>query len=228
MRAVVSDFSFWWDDARLLYSAPFRWNSWQASLSFAAVIVVLAAMLVDSIVRVAFGHLHGPLADIVFGFGHWYGTGKATLYLFLFMYAGGIVVRLARPRLLGVLIAESYVLSGILTTGIKSLLGRWRPYAGNGRLSFVPFTTGPNEHLSLPSGHATVAFALSAVMEGMVENRLWKIAWYSLSVIIALSRIYHDQHWLSDVLLSAIIGTTAGVWLVNKHLIPLRAEPNDA
>jgi membrane-associated phospholipid phosphatase len=91
----------------------------------------------------------------------------------------------------------------------------------------VPFTTGPNDHLSLPSGDATVAFALSAVMAGMIENRLWKIAWYGLAVVTALSRIYHDQHWLSDVLLSTIIGTIVGVWMVNKHLIPLRAEPED-
>jgi len=227
MRDVVSDFSFWWEDARLLYSAPLRWNGRQVSQAFAAVIVVLFAMLVDSIVRAAFAYLHASIADTVFGWGHWYGTGKATLYLFLLLYIGGLVLRQMHARILGMLVAESYVFSGILTTGIKSLLGRWRPYAGHGSLSFVPFTTGPNDHLSLPSGDATVAFALSAVMAGMIENRLWKIAWYGIAVVTALSRIYHDQHWLSDVLLSTIIGTTVGVWLVNKHLVPLRAEPED-
>jgi membrane-associated phospholipid phosphatase len=79
-------------------------------------------------------------------------------------------------------------------------------------------TWGPNDHLSLPSGHATVAFALSSVIAGLYPRRWWQIFWYALAVITAVSRMYHDQHWLSDVLFSALLGTAVGVWLVNQHL----------
>lgn len=227
-RIVATDFRVWWRDARLLYSAPLRWEGRERSLAVAAASLVVIAMILDTIVRVGLSYVHSPMADAVFRFGHWYGTGKATLYAFLVLYAGGLVLKLGRARLLGVLVAESYVLSGVLTLACKSLFGRWRPYTGHGSFAYFPFTLGPNDHLSLPSGHATVAFALSAVMAGAAQHRLWKIAWYALAIITALSRIYHDQHWLSDVLLSTVIGTSVGIWLMNNHFNPLLAETKDA
>ena len=182
-------------------------------------LVVSLSCFVDNALRTESAAWHNWLLDALFGFGHWYGGGQPTMYLLLGAYVLGLIAGVDRLRNAGALIAESYVLSGILTIVIKSLFGRWRPFAGHGSFAFTPFTTGPNEHLSLPSGHATVAFALSSVMAGMFDNRLWRASWYGAAVVTAISRVYHDQHWLSDVMLSAIIGTSVGIWLVRRPTI---------
>jgi len=161
--------------------------------------------------------LHGQYQDQIFSFGHWYGQGTATLWLFVIFYISGLAASQDRLRFNGVLIGEAYLFSGIVTIGLKSLLGRWRPYTNQGSFSFLPFTAGPNDHLSFPSGHVTVAFALSSVMAGFHSNKIRKGFWYLLAIITAISRIYHDDHWLSDVVCSALIGTTVGNWLTKNQ-----------
>jgi len=161
--------------------------------------------------------LHGQYQDQIFNLGHWYGQGTATFLLFVVFYLSGLVAQRDRIRFTGLLIGEAYLFSGVVTISLKSLLGRWRPCTHHGSFAFSPFTTGPNEHLSFPSGHVTIAFALSSVMAGCHANKIWKTGWYLLALITAISRIYHDDHWLSDVVCSALIGTTVGIWLTKDY-----------
>ncbi|MGE5456781.1 MAG: phosphatase PAP2 family protein, partial [Methanococcaceae archaeon] len=111
---------------------------------------------------------------------------------------------------------ESFIYSGLIVTIIKSVFGRWRPFAEHGNFSFVFFTPGPNDHLSLPSGDVAIAFAFSSVMAALFENKLWKIFWYMLALLAALGRIYHDQHWLSDTMLAAAITIWVGNFVNNR------------
>jgi membrane-associated phospholipid phosphatase len=217
LKVVRSDLRRVVQDGRRLYSAPVRWSAtgWSAFMFFA--LAIAGCFVADDVVRQWFATQHNAMRDAVFSFGHWYGTGKPTLYIFASLYLVGIMFGIAIIREKGLLIAESYLLSGIVTIAVKSLLGRWRPDTGHGSLAFFPLTWGPNDHLSFPSGHATVAFALSSVIAGAYPHRWWQIFWYALAAITAVSRMYHDQHWLSDVLFSAILGTSVGVWLVKQH-----------
>lgn len=84
------------------------------------------------------------------------------------------------------------------------------PYTGHGSFAFVGTTFGPNGHLSLPSEDVGVAVAYSMILAGFSENKLWKGVWYLLGALTCLGRIYHDQHWLSDVVLAAIISISVG------------------
>jgi len=213
-------------DGRMLYSAPLRWSATGWGVFTFFILAIVASFFVDDIARQWLATQRSSMWDLVFGFGHWYGTGEPTLLAFACLYVPGIVFATARLRKTGVLIAESYLLSGVLTIAVKSLLGRWRPYTGHGSFAFFPLTWGPNDHLSFPSGHATVAFALSSVIAGMYPHRWWQIFWYALAVIAAVSRMYRDQHWLSDVLFSALLGTTLGVWLVNERFQRNRGDVN--
>jgi len=202
-------------DARLLYTRPLHWRTKEWSLFMIIILAISFIYFIDNEVRTDIAGWHNGLLDAIFGFGHWYGGGKPTMYILLAMYGLGLIAGAVRLRNTGALIAESYILAGMLTISIKSLFGRWRPYTGHGSFNFVPFTTGPNDHLSFPSGHVTVAFALSSVMAGMFDNWIWKASWYGAAAITAFSRVYHDQHWLSDDMLSAIIGTSVGIWLLH-------------
>jgi membrane-associated phospholipid phosphatase len=56
---------------------------------------------------------------------------------------------------------ESGLTAGILTTGIKALIGRERPYATNNPFKFKPFSiTSRTKYHSFPSGHTIMAWAM--------------------------------------------------------------------
>jgi membrane-associated phospholipid phosphatase len=65
------------------------------------------------------------------------------------------------------------------------------------------------DSLSLPSGHASTAFALATVAE---RHYGWKAGApaYGLAACIGLSRIESNRHHLSDVVAGAMIGTIVG------------------
>ena len=55
-----------------------------------------------------------------------------------------------------------------------------------------------------------VAFAVSTVMADYSDNLFWKSFWYGGAGLVALSRVYHNQHWVSDVFLGGAIGFFVG------------------
>jgi len=199
------------------FTLPLRWTRRQSIQFMSLFVVILSLMTLDESVRIFIQTAHNPIADIICDFGHWYGTGNPTLFLFLICYIGGMLFRESRLHITGLSIFEAYIFSGMINTLLKSLVGRWRPFMEQGNLEFSPFIFGPNEHLSMPSGHVTAAFALSSIMAGMIENQLWKWMWYFFAIVTAFSRMYHDQHWLSDVICAGFIGFGTGYFLLKSQ-----------
>ena len=208
----------------MFFSSSFSWKKKEWLIFATSSLFVLLAFLADGSVRLGVSALHTPVLDALFGFGRWYGRGIATAAIFLGCYLFGLFFRSPDVRRLGIAVAYSYSVAGILTTGLKSLFGRWRPFTNFGTMKFTPFVAGSNDFLSLPSGHVTVAFALSSTMAAMNKNIVWKTLWYTIAVITACSRIYHDEHWLSDVLLAAAIGNIVGVWARNHYDLGQKEE----
>lgn len=122
------------------------------------------------------------------------------------------------------MILQSYLYPGVLTISLKSIIGRWRPAAGHGHLMFSPMITGPNSHLSFPSGDVAVVFGLAVIMGGLSKNVIWKGAWILLAILTSLSRIYYDAHWFSDVVFSFVNATVAAVWLLRKNRAVMSAS----
>jgi membrane-associated phospholipid phosphatase len=107
------------------------------------------------------------------------------------------------------MLMESLLWTGVVTTVIKYTFGRARPYMNEGNVRFhgIQFS---DKYLSFPSGHAAVAFTLSSVLSERINNTAASIGLYTLAGLTGAARIYHDQHWLSDVFLGAVIGTSVG------------------
>jgi membrane-associated phospholipid phosphatase len=107
-------------------------------------------------------------------------------------------------------VLEALVFGGALNLTMKSAFGRSRPYINAGAMTFQPiqFTT---EKTAFPSGHSTVAFAVSTVLSERIGNPFVSVGLYALAGLTGLSRMYNDVHWASDVLLGAAIGTGAGL-----------------
>jgi undecaprenyl-diphosphatase len=100
----------------------------------------------------------------------------------------------------------------LFVTVIKRLIGRARPFVGGQAdpLQFLPLVWR-SEYASLPSGHATTAFA-ALVAVGLIWPRLRAIMW-AYALIVALSRVVVLAHHPSDVVAGAILGAV-GAWLV--------------
>jgi membrane-associated phospholipid phosphatase len=115
----------------------------------------------------------------------------------------------------------------LLAEGVGSLLkrvvGRARPYMSNtSEPRDFSFGTGfgSGDRRSLPSGHTYAAFALASAVTS--ESRDWwpRSTWmvapitYGAATMVGLSRMYHNQHWASDIVLGAAVGTFSGLKLV--------------
>jgi membrane-associated phospholipid phosphatase len=125
---------------------------------------------------------------------------------------------------------ESVVLATGITGVLKGLLGRSRPYVTadtNPRdFKFGKGFSG-EDRSSFPSGHTTVAFAAASSVTSEAQ-RLWPgHTWivapvmYGGATLVGLSRMYHNKHWASDVVLGAGIGTFSGIKVVRySHAHP--------
>ncbi len=105
-----------------------------------------------------------PVANGVAEAGRVYGEGWTGVGLSVGVYALGMAVQNDDVRVTGRLLAEALVCAGLTTTLLKSAFGRARPYNEVGAFVFQPPQLTNDAFLSLPSGHTTVAFALSSVL----------------------------------------------------------------
>lgn len=120
-------------------------------------------------------------------------------------------------RELGFLVAESYLFTGGVTGAIKYSFGRERPRLDGSAFSFHPFAFRNDDFLSFPSGHTSTSFALSTVLASRMNTGFLKALIYVPAFAAGLSRIYQNQHWLSDVFFGAFLGYYIGSRLVDRN-----------
>ena len=117
---------------------------------------------------------------------------------------------------------EAAILGSAITGALKVALGRSRPYVSNDTNPHdFKFAKGTkSDRQSFPSGHTTTAFAVASSVTAEV-HRMWpQYQWYVGPVmyggatLVGLSRMYHDQHWASDIALGAAVGTFSGLKVV--------------
>ena len=115
-------------------------------------------------------------------------------------------------------IGQASLYAGALSFILKLAIGRSRPYLNEGANSFHPFSSIFNQdNKSMPSGHSTVAFVLSTVLSRNVESPVLKVIAYLPAVLTLISRVYQDQHWVSDTFAGAALGYFIGTWVVDHH-----------
>lgn len=133
------------------------------------------------------------------------------------LYSSGLLFKNEDVRETGLMVFEAGALSGTVTTFLKVAFGRERPYVSGEKFRFHPFSFGGNKFYSLPSGHATLSFAISTVLASRFEDRFVKFLIYTPAVLTALARVYNNQHWFSDIFLGSAIGYFSGVYIINSH-----------
>jgi hypothetical protein len=109
---------------------------------------------------------------------------------------------------------QSLTVAAIATEGLKNLTGRARPFTNHDAFTFQPFPGNDDTFKSMPSGHASLAFA---IFTPFAENySRWL---YLVPLSVAFGRVYQNKHWLSDVVTGSSIGFVSG-WLFthNKNI----------
>ena len=181
----------------------------------------LAAMLLDDDIRD--GALLGPLQGSPFaerladGASHLGGWGPLAVTTSLSVVGAALGAEwIADPAGHA---SGAILMATAFTFVLKGTLGRTRPTEGEDAVLAFRLGRGFHAgrvHRSFPSGHTTTAFALASALSA--EWGHWRgddapwVRWvlYSAATLTGLSRIYHDQHWASDVILGAGIGWSVG------------------
>jgi membrane-associated phospholipid phosphatase len=116
-------------------------------------------------------------------------------------------------------IEASLFAGGIITPVFKEVVGRSRPISGADNDQARLFSGGQ----SFPSGEATEAFTLAAVVSSHTDSLpLQGLSW-ALAGLVGWERMQLDAHWASDVVAGALIGIVVGRWVSDRG----RAESAD-
>ncbi|MBU2575044.1 MAG: phosphatase PAP2 family protein [Elusimicrobia bacterium] len=137
------------------------------------------------------------------------GDGGYDLAVAGALAGAGCVFKDEKLKNTSLLAVESFLAANAVGTVVKYTAGRSRPYAGNGKRTFKPFSF-KSSATSFPSGHTVSAFAVASVFAGSYGNLWTGLAAYGAASASALQRIYADKHWASDVFAGAVLGTAAG------------------
>jgi undecaprenyl-diphosphatase len=98
----------------------------------------------------------------------------------------------------------------LFVTIVKRLIGRARPFVGEQSDPFLYMHfVWRAAYASMPSGHATTAFA-AAVAVGLLWPRL-RAPMLVYALLIAVSRVVLNAHYVSDVVAGAIVGAVGAL-----------------
>ncbi len=131
------------------------------------------------------------------------------------IYLAGFFSREEKIRLSGLYLIETLYISSRITGFLKYAFGRRRPWAGDNHLDFKLFRGGRAKFSSFPSGHTTTAVAFGSVMAMSWDNTAWQVLWYSSAVLVGVSRMYNNNHWLTDTVFAAAVTHCVARYVVN-------------
>jgi membrane-associated phospholipid phosphatase len=116
--------------------------------------------------------------------------------------------------------AGSLVITAILTEGIKRVANRDRPFVT------YPLEVFPNQidetGKSMPSGHTAFAFTTATSLFTAYPKWYVGIPVFAWATSVGYSRLYLGQHYPSDVIVGAMVGTGSALlsnWLYKELIV---------
>lgn len=155
--------------------------------------------------------LHGPINDRLIG--SWTVLGETGV---LAVVLAVTIAWLGRDNLwrdLGYAVV-TFIAAMLLVRLLKGAIDRPRPLSdlaaliASGAVS-VHVLFEPLRQFSMPSGHATLAFASATALARL--HRRYAALFLGAAGLVALSRIYVGAHFPSDVVVGALLGTAVAL-----------------
>ena len=224
LKQAARDFAA---DTGRIWSAPFRIKDRDVAplIALAATTTFLIAADEDILAGVkSYADAHGWVHDVGSTVTQLGGLGAfATAGIF---YGAGIIFKDERARDTGFLAASAMVQSFLVSHALKGFTGRQRPNYGDGAdhwagpVGFFQRYEKANEGLydSFPSGHAATAFSLATVVALQYRHQTWvPILAYTIAAGVSVSRVTEDRHWMSDIVVGAVLGHLIARLVVRNH-----------
>jgi undecaprenyl-diphosphatase len=164
---------------------------------------VIIAFLVDNIVVDILGTPSSPILIKIFSAITL--LGEIQAFTFIAVILTIILLLYRRPVLAFIM---TIITSALIIPLIKNIVQRPRPFEALHVNSLVS-----TDLSSFPSGHAAIFFAMIPIMSKNFPKIRW-IFW-TIAILVGLSRIYLGVHYLSDVVCGAMIGYGIG-WIFMK------------
>ncbi len=198
--------------ARDLLKSPLYWekNQWK-TLGFIGTSTLLAFTLDEKIRELVQNNQSNSL-DKLFSSTRLVGEGLPVALFFTY----GIVTQNQKALNTGWMTLESMGVAVGISFLLKYTFTRSRPFTNNGSNNWFHGYSKYRDYRSFPSAHSASAFAVASVISSQYSEYRWVAPIsYTLATLTALSRIYDDQHWFSDVILGSSIGYFTGKFIYN-------------
>jgi undecaprenyl-diphosphatase len=160
-------------------------------------------------------HLEHWIVGLRVGWLDWFFVGLSRIgTLGLVWVAIALVLALLwrRPSLF-VTVVVADAASDVLAELGKAIVQRHRPFEHQ--------LGPPTSTWSFPSGHAATSFACATVLSAFAPR--WRVPFFLLATLIALSRLYNGVHYPTDVVAGALLGVLTALLLLEgvRRRLPL-------
>ena len=201
----------YWHDSKALVISPAKWRG-KHWIEFGAVTAVgVLAYTQDEKIQTYFvGHQNETahnLSKFVFE-----PYGRFAPVIIGGLYIGGRLAKDNRLAGTSLIAAKSFVVASVSAGIVKQLTHRHRPFQDDlanhanwdGPLSDIHYS-------SFPSGHSIAAYSMATVYALEYRCTIWvPVLAYTLATGTAVSRLYDNKHWASDVVIGSALGFVTG------------------
>lgn len=159
--------------------------------------------------------IHTIELDIFFTKVTFLGDGLFAVALVLF------ILLFASNKKIGFQLLIAFLLSGLIAQCMKAYFAMPRPFEILGSGSYPYFLEGITNKgwKSFPSGHTTTIFSITTTLAFLFRKSWIQVCLLALASLIGYSRIYLGCHFLSDVLVGAVVGILSSFLVVKiKHV----------
>ena len=191
---------------------PLQWSATSATVILLCILSYTFADIPTALWSHAFENTlsYDVFSTITF-FGHSLSYLVGGLLLF-------VVFRNRKPSMAysGLFLFSAVAVSGLSADLVKYIAGRARPtlYFSEGLYGFA-FFHSQYAWISFPSGHSATAFSVAIVLATLYPR--WRFAAFFAAALIAFSRIFLAQHYISDVIAGSFLGIFSSILLYNLY-----------
>lgn len=145
-----------------------------------------------------------------------YGNRLYHLLFLSFIFYGVIKKKKKFIRITLIYIVVQIIATGVITEGLKFVVGRPRPRAVQKYGFEHRFFTTRTSFKSFPSGHTSDAFSSAGVLWFFLSSKFLIISCTIYSLLIGLSRIFIGGHYFLDVIVGIVIGFLTALVITKK------------